>query len=66
MQALTPSTSTAACAASVKRISESAWPATVEYQFCSIRMVGTLLGYAIDPFSFSPSGSDTTVKLGFY
>ena len=63
MQALTPPTSTAACAASVGRISESAWLGTVEYQFCSIRILGTLLRYAIDPYSFSPSGSDTTVKL---
>jgi hypothetical protein len=47
MQVLTPSSSAAACAASVGRISESAWPGTVEYQFCSIRIVGTLLATAL-------------------
>jgi hypothetical protein len=51
-------------AASVGRISESTWPGTVEYQFCSIRISRHVIGLAIDPYSFSPSGSDKTVKLG--
>jgi hypothetical protein len=57
-----PPASTAACAANVGSISESAGPETVEYQFCSI-FSRHVMGYAIDPYSFSPSGSDTTVKL---
>jgi hypothetical protein len=53
MQALTPSTSAAACAASVGRISESGWPGTVEYQFCSRRIAGTLLATPLILFIFA-------------
>lgn len=46
-----PPASTAACAANVGSISESAWPETVEYQFCSI-FSRHVMGYAIDPIHF--------------